>query len=73
MGRVPWRALGAKPAYNEFAFANNPLTQRARSWLGHVVPLYVFHIAATVADEVVMPNAFGIESRGAALHGHFAH
>ena len=66
-------ALRAEPPENEFAFAKNPLTEGARSRLGHVVPLHVLDIAAAVADEVVMPHAFRIESRGAALHGHFTH
>jgi hypothetical protein len=37
------------------------------------VPLYVLNLAAAVADEVVMPHAFRIESRGTALDGHFTH
>src|SRR6266699_2603980 len=72
-GSVPRRALGAEPPENEFAFAKNPLTEGARGRLGHVVPLHVLNIAAAVADEVVMPHAFRIESRGAALDGHFTH
>jgi len=31
------------------------------------------HIAAAVADKVMMPHAFGIVPRGAALDGHFTH
>jgi hypothetical protein len=38
-----------------------------------VAPLNVLNIAAAVADEVVMPHAFGVEARGAALDGHFPH
>src|SRR5580658_7836280 len=67
------RAFGAKSTQNEFAIANDPLTQGARSRPGHVVPLNVLNISAAVADEVMMQQAFGIESRGAALDGHFAH
>ncbi len=37
------------------------------------MPLDVLHIAATIANKMVMPNAFGVEARGAALNGHFAH
>src|ERR1035438_8399224 len=40
---------------------------------GHVIPLQILDIAAAVADEVVMPRAFRIKSRRAALHGHFTH
>src|SRR5581483_455415 len=72
-GRVPRSALGAQPPENEFAFAKNPLAERARGRPGHVVPINVPNIAAAVADEVVMPHAFQIESRGAALHGNFTH
>ena len=72
-GSAPRSALGAQPAENEFAFAKNPLTKGARGRLGYVAPFNVLDIAAAVADEVVMPYAFRIESRGAALHGHFTH
>jgi hypothetical protein len=67
------RAFGAKSAENEFALANDPLTQGARGRPGHFVPLNVFNISAAVADEVMMQQAFGIESRGAALDCHFTH
>jgi ABC-type hemin transport system ATPase subunit len=70
---VPRSALRAEPPENEFAFANNPLTEGARGRPGHVVPLNVLNIAAAVADEVVMLHAFRIESRGPALDGHFTH
>ena len=67
------RAFGAKSAENEFAIANDPLTQGARGRPGHVVPLNVLNISAVVADEVMMQQAFGIESRGAAFDRHFTH
>jgi hypothetical protein len=67
------RASGAKSAKNEFAIANDPFTQGALAWLGHVVPVYVLNISAAVADEVMMQQAFHIESRGAALDRHFTH
>jgi hypothetical protein len=70
-GSAPQSALGAEPPENEFAFAKNTLTEGARSGPGHVVPLDVLNVAAAVADEVVMPHAFRIESRGATLDGHF--
>src|ERR1700682_5190361 len=70
---APRSTLRAESPENEFAFAKNPLTEGARSRPGHVVPLNVLNIAAAVADEVVMPHAFRIESRGAALDGHFTH
>jgi hypothetical protein len=73
MGSVPRSALCAQPPENEFAFAKNPLAERTRGRPGHVVPLDVLNIAAAIADEVVMPYAFRIESRGAALDGHFTH
>jgi len=60
-------ALGAESPENQFAFAKNPLTEGARGRPGHVVPLEVLNLAAAVANEVVMPHAFRIESRGAAL------
>jgi hypothetical protein len=67
------RALGAKSAENEFAIANDPLPQGARGRPGHVIPLKVLNISAAVADEVMVQQAFGIESRGAALDRHFTH
>lgn len=72
-GSAPRSALRAESPENEFAFAKNPLTEGAPSRPGQVVPLHVLYIAAAVADEVVMPRAFRIESRGAALDGHFTH
>src|SRR6266568_8289699 len=66
-GRAPRSALRAEPPENELAFAKNPLTEGARGRPGHVAPLNVLNIAAAVADEMVMPHAFRIESRGAAL------
>ena len=70
---MPPGALGAESPENQFAFANNPLTEGARARPGHVVPFQVLNIAAAVADEVVMSRAFGVESCGAALDGHFTH
>src|SRR5438874_4822341 len=72
-GSAPRRALGAQPPKNEFAFAKHPLAERGRVRPGHVIPVHVLDVAAAVADEVVMPYAFRIESRCAALHGHFTH
>jgi hypothetical protein len=72
-GSVSPSALRAEPPKNELAFAKNPLTKEARGRPGHVAPLNVLNIAAAVADEVVMPHAFRIESRGTALDGHFTH
>ena len=66
-------AFGAKPAENELAFADDPLAEGARGRPGHVVPLNVLNISAAVANEVMMEQAFGIESRGAALDRHFTH
>ena len=66
-------ALRAETSENKLAFTNDSLTERARGGPGHVVPVDVFHSAATVADEVVMPHAFQIKSSGAALDGDFTH
>ena len=73
MGSVPRGALPAEPPENELAFAKNPLAEGGRSGPGHLEPLYVFNIAATIADEMVMLHALRIESRGAAFDGHFTH
>src|SRR6516225_2458032 len=70
-GNAPRSALRAEPPENELAFAKNPLTQGSRGRLRHVVPIDILHIAAAVADEMVMAHAFGIESGGAALDRHF--
>jgi hypothetical protein len=70
---VLWSALRAKPPKNEFAFANNPFAEGTRGRTGHVVPLNILNLSAAVADEVMMQQAFGIESRGAALDRHFTH
>jgi len=72
-GSAPRSAPRAEPAENKLGFAKNPLTESARSRPGHIVPLDVFNIATAVADEVVMPQAFRIKSRGAALDGHFTY
>src|SRR5947209_3719825 len=72
-GSAPGRAFGAQPPENEFAFAKHPLAERGCGRPGHVIPVYVLDVAAAVADEVVMPRAFRIEARRAALHGHFTH
>jgi hypothetical protein len=66
-------ALRAETSKNQLAFTNNSLTERTRGRLGHVVPIYVLHTAAAVADEVVVPYAFQIESSSATLDGHFPH
>src|SRR5258708_34107084 len=73
MGSAPRSALRAEPPEDEFAFAKNPLTEGARARPGHVIPFNILNIAAAGADEVVMLRAFRIESRGAALDGHFTH
>ncbi len=65
-------ALGAKPTENEFAFSNHPLPQRARRGRGNVEPIDILDTAATVADEVVVEQAFSFEPRPPALYGNFA-
>src|SRR5258708_14575380 len=72
MGSAPRSALRAKPPENDFAFAKNPFAEGAGGRPRHAVPIHVFNIAAAVADEVVMPRAFRIESRGAAFDGNFS-
>lgn len=72
-GGAPWSALGAESPENEFALADDPLPKGFRCRLGHLVPVDILHIAATIADEVVMLRAFGIEAGGTALNGHFTH
>ena len=70
---MPRRAFGAKSAENEFAIAHDPLAQGVRGRLVNVVPFNVLNVSAAVADEVVMQQAFGIESRRAAFDRHFTH
>ncbi len=71
--RATWSALRAQPTENEFAFAQNSLAERPGRRPGDLEPFQIFNLAATIADEVMMPHAFRIESRGPALHGHFTH
>jgi hypothetical protein len=70
---VTWSALRAETAKNQFTFAKHAFSKRGGSWLGYFVPLNILNIPAAVADEVVMPHAFGVEARSAALDGDFAH
>ena len=66
-------ALDAEPPHDKLALAKNPLTEGPRSRSGNVVPLQVLDLSATVADEMVMPQPFRIEARGAAFDGYFTH
>ncbi len=66
-------AFGAEPPENEFAFANNPLAEGTLGGPGHVIPINVFNFSAAVTDEVMMQQAFGIESRCAAFDRNFTH
>jgi hypothetical protein len=72
-GSMPWSALGAEPAENQFAFAKHAFPKGTRSRFGHLVPSDILNVSAAIADEVVMPHAFRVEPGGAALDGHFAH
>jgi hypothetical protein len=72
MRHVTRNALRAESTENQFTFAKNPLPQGTRGRWGYVVPLHIFNVAAVVADKVVMPQAFGIESRGATFDRDFA-
>jgi hypothetical protein len=70
---MSWSALRAKPAENKLAFAKNTSSQRAGGRGRDAIPLNVLHLAAPVAEEVVMPYPFRIVSRGAPLEGHLTH
>ena len=70
---MPRGAPGAQPAENQFTFAKNAFPKRAGSRPGHFVPIDVLNVATTVADEMVMPHAFGVEARGTALDCDLAH
>ena len=72
-GSVPWSALGAESTENQFTFAKHAFPKRTGSRSGHLAPLDVLDIAAAVADEVMMPQAFRIEARGTAFDGDFPH
>lgn len=69
----PASALRAESSKNKLAFTNNSLPERSRARLGHVVPVDILNIAASVTHEMVMAHAFQIESAGAALDRHFPH
>ena len=66
-------ALGAQSAENQLAFTQNSLAERACGRLAHVIPLDVFHIAAAVANEVMVLHALGVKARGAAFDRYFPH
>jgi hypothetical protein len=68
---LPPSAFCTKSPENELAFANHPLTKRARRRPGDIEPLHILNIAAAITDEVVMPHASGIKSRSAALDRYF--
>jgi hypothetical protein len=70
---VTWSALRAEAAKYQFTFAKHAFPQRARSRLGYFVPVDILNIAAVVANEVVMPRAFGVEACGTAFDGDFSH
>ena|SRR5579871_467196 len=71
MRSAPASTPRTEPSKNQFALANKPLTERTGHRLGHVIPIQIFDIAAAVANEVVMPHAFGVETRGTALDSNF--
>jgi hypothetical protein len=72
-GNLLRSALCAQPTENQLALPNNSLTNRPLCRPGHVVPLKIFHVSASVADEVMMQQSLRIESRCAALYGNLAH
>src|SRR3954470_11610111 len=59
-GNAPRRTPRAEPPEDEFALTKHPLAERGCGRPGHVIPLHVLDIAAALADEMVMPNAFRI-------------
>src|SRR5262249_6059472 len=63
----------AEAPKNEFAFPQDAFAERCWGGLGNVVPFQILHVAAAVANEVMMLHASHVESGGAALHGDFAH
>jgi hypothetical protein len=71
--RIPPGTLRTQASENQFAFANNPLAKRTRRRLREVEPIDVLHVAAPVADEVVMLDTLRIETRGAALDSNLPH
>jgi hypothetical protein len=73
MGGMTAGALYAKTAKNKLAFADNPISEKTRGGLRHIAPIHVLDITAAVANEVVMPLAFRIETRSPALDRDFAH
>ena len=72
-GSVTRSALRAEPAKNQLTFTKNAFPKRPRGRPGHFAPLNVLNIAAAIADEVVMPQAFRVEARGAPFDGDFPH
>ena len=64
-------AAGAKSAENHLVLANHAIAEELGRGLGDVEPLHVFHLTATVADEVVVAHTFYIEARRAAFNGNF--
>lgn len=66
----PPSARHAKTAENDLAFANDVFAKRTMGGLGQVVPFNVFHLAAAVANEMVMSRAFRIVPGGASFDGH---
>ena len=63
----------AEAAEDELAFAKHTFAEQSRDRAGDVVPFDVFDVAAAVADEMVVLNAFGVKAGGAAFDGHFTH
>lgn len=58
---------------NKFGFAKHALAQRGRRGRRHVVPVHVLDASAAIANEMMVPRAFGVEAGGATLHGYFPH
>jgi hypothetical protein len=66
------RTLRTESAKNNLAITNYALAKGSRRRLWHVVPVHILDAAASVADKVVVPHAFGIEPPGAPFDSHFA-
>ena len=66
-------ALRAKPSEDELAFAKNPPFKGSGWRPGNVVPFQILNVAAFIANEMVMLEAFGVETSGASFHRYFAY
>jgi len=68
-----WRggATGAESPKDQLVLANHAIAEELGRGLRDIEPLHIFHLAAAVADEVMVAHAFHIETRGAAFYRDF--